>query len=72
MALLENFKNSDRAEIVCNKDLGMLHSWANTWGMEFNPSKTEVMIFSNKRVKSTPIFYLNGIKLNQVSVHMFD
>jgi hypothetical protein len=69
VALLENFKNSDRAEIVCNKDLGMLHSWANTWGMEFNPSKTEVMIFSNKRVKSTPIFYLNGIKLNQVSVH---
>ena len=26
VTLLENFKSPDRAEIVCNKDLGMLHA----------------------------------------------
>ena len=45
VALLKNFKNSDRAEIVCNKDLETLKNWANKWGMEFNTTKTEVMIF---------------------------
>ena len=44
-------------------------NWAYKWGMEFNPSKTESMIFSNKMAKSTPSFYFNGIKLTQVSTH---
>ena len=69
VALLQNFKNSDRAEIICNKDLETLKNWAKKWGMEFNTSKTEVMIFSNKKIKSTPSFYLNGIKLSQVFFH---
>ena len=64
VALLQNFKKSDRAEVVCNKDLDTLKNWADKWGMEFNPSKTELMIFSNKMVKPTPSFYLNGIKLS--------
>ena len=69
VALLQNFKNSDRAEIICNKDLETLKNWAKKWGMEFNTFKTEVMIFSNKKIKSTPSFYLNGIKLSQVIFH---
>ena len=37
--------------------------------MDFNPSKTEMMIFSNKKLKSDPDFRLKNVKLHQVSEH---
>ena len=69
VSLLEKFKNCHDLEQTINTDLDTLKNWALKWNMEFNPLKTEIMIFSNKQIKSKPIVNYNGIQIKQVSTH---
>ena len=69
VSLLEKFKNCQDLEQTINTDLDTLKNWALKWNMEFNPLKTEIMIFSNKQNKSKPIINYNGIQIKQVSTH---
>ena len=52
-----------------NNDLNTLDNWALKWGMDFNPSKTEIMMFSNNKIKSKPNISFKGINLKQVPSH---
>ena len=69
VALLNKFKNRNDLEIELNSDLKQLNKWAQTWSMDFNPNKTEMVIFSNKKLKSNPNIYLKDVKINQVPEH---
>ena len=69
VSLLEKFKNCHDLEQTINNDLDTLKNWALKWNMEFNPLKTEIMIFSNKQNKSKPTINYNGIRIKQVSTH---
>ena len=52
-----------------NADLKKLNDRAYTWNMDFNPAKTEMIVFSNKKVKSRPSKFLKEIKINHVAIH---
>ena len=53
-----------------NKDLKKLWSWATRWQVKFNPSKTEVVLFSTKRKPfAHPPLYLGGTLLTEVLQH---
>ena len=69
VSLLKNFQNCIDLEQTLNSVLNTLNNWALKWGMEFNPSKTEIMIFSNNKIKSKPNITFKGINLKQVPSH---
>ena len=69
VALLRTFKNCNDLEQTLNNDLNLLNNWALKWGMEFNPMKTEIMLFSNNKIKSKPNLTFKGIILKQVPSH---
>ena len=69
VALMNKFKNKNTLEFEMNADLKKLNDWAYTWNMDFNPAKTEMIVFSNKKVKSRPNIFLKEIKINQVATH---
>ena len=69
VSLFKNFKNYIDLEQTLNSDLNTINNWALKWGMEFNPSKTEIMIFSNNKIKSKPNITFKGINLKQVPSH---
>ena len=48
--LMCNLNATPNATDVINQDLQQLHTWAQTWYMSFNASKTKYMIISNKYV----------------------
>ena len=53
-----------------NKDLEKLWLWAARWQVKFNPSKTEVVLFSTKRKPlAHPPLYLGGTLLTEVLQH---
>ena len=43
----------ERRTLILNSDLRKITSWALKWKVDFNPSKTELMTFSNKRMTET-------------------
>ena len=65
VALLNRSKNVNSFETELNSDLLQLNDWAFRWNMDFNPSKTEMIIFSNKRLKSEPNICLKTWKYNK-------
>ena len=53
-----------------NHDLEEMHSWAKTWLVTINPTKTECMTFSAKRTKQQhPDLFYDGKKIHEVSHH---
>ena len=44
-----NIDNPERRNFILNSDLAKITNWANTWKVDFNPLKTELMTFSNRR-----------------------
>ena len=54
-----------------NNDLSNLSIWAKQWLVSFNPSKTEVLTFTNKRnPPNHPVLYLDGNPLREVDTHI--
>ena len=53
-----------------NRNLRFINTWANTWLVDFNPSKTEQMIISKKTNQiNHPIIYLNDVAIQKVENH---
>ena len=50
---------------ILNMDLAKMSSWARKWKVNFNPSKTEHMLFTNKVFADIPPckFYSNSSKM---------
>ena len=55
---------------MLNDDLDLITKWAETWKVDFNPKKTESVIFSRKRnLVFMPDLIMNGVPINSVSSH---
>ena len=53
-----------------NRNLRFINTWANTWLVDLNPSKTEQMIISKKTNQlNHPIIYLNDVAIQKVENH---
>ena len=66
--LMCNLNATPNATDVINQDLQQLHTWAQTWYMSFNTSKTKYMIISNKYVpQAYPTIELNNVEIEKVS-----
>ena len=46
---------------ILNNDLAKISDWASKWKVNFNPSKTKNMLFSNKVFLNTPNILFNNI-----------
>ncbi|MES9994357.1 MAG: hypothetical protein ABW098_20600 [Candidatus Thiodiazotropha sp.] len=58
------------AAIELNLDLKTIHSWAKTWLVDFNATKTVSLIISKKRSKPHhPVLTLGGTNINEVTHH---
>ena len=64
--LITNYNNPVTAVDKVNRDLDRLHTWAETWYMAFNPTKTKYMVISNTD-RPHPSLNLNGVELDKVS-----
>ena len=62
---MQTFKNAPDLD----KDLGTLNNWATQWNMGFNPAKSEMMIISNKKLKSKQNIVLKNSIVKQVTHH---
>ena len=62
---------SDPAETSAqlNRDLEKIASWAQTWKVTFNASKSKDMIFSNKNLNNSPPLIFNGQYIDRVNTH---
>ena len=61
--------NPVQAADQLNSDLTKIHQWANKWLVTFNPTKSESIIFSRKRIKPHhPAVLMDNIQ-NEVSAH---
>ena len=69
VSLLQKFRKTADLENIINEDLETLNTLAMNWDMDFNPQKSEMMIISNKKIKSQPIITLKGSIIKQVSNH---
>lgn len=55
---------------ILNEDLRTIHTWSKDWLVTFNPSKTESMLFSRKRIKRPhPNLTMDNVVVDQVSTH---
>ena len=52
--------NPVQAADQLNSDLTKIHQWANKWLVTFNPTKSESIIFSRKRIKPHHFPSVNG------------
>ena len=55
-------------EYVLNKDMESISKWASQWLVNFNPNKTEAMIFSN-RFHQLPVIRFNNVEISFVKNH---
>jgi hypothetical protein len=59
----------EETSTLLNKDLCKISAWATKWKVNFNPSKTKNMLFSNKTWPSNPDILFNNTKVEQVLEH---
>ena len=58
-----------RRTTILNSDLSNINKWAQTWKVHFNPLKTELMTFSNRRNTDTRPLHFCGETLVETSQH---
>lgn len=54
---------------IINHDLQILSAWAKQWLINFNPLKTEGILFTLKRAFNLPQILFDGIPINFVTDH---
>ena len=54
---------------IINHDLQILSAWAKQWLVNFNPLKTEGILFTLKRMFNLPQIFFDGIPINFVTDH---
>ena len=61
--------NSHDSVNKLNGDLSTLSQWAKRWLVTFNAVKTELVIFSKKRIVNKPNLVLDNTPINHVNIH---
>lgn len=60
----------ERAAILLNKDMEIIHAWANDWLVDFNPSKTFSMTISRKPSPIThPPLFLDRSEIQETNIY---
>ena len=61
----------DPAETVVqlNRDLAKIASWAKTWKVTFNATKSKDIIFSNKALNNSPPLLFNNSVIDRINTH---
>lgn len=54
---------------MINIDLNNIKLWADQWLVKFNPSKTDIMVFSARNQQNDFIFEFDNIALHTVNIH---
>ena len=58
------------ASEILNSDLEKINNWSKQWLVDFNPAKTECLIFSNKlKAVSHPDLVFDNSPLKSVNIH---
>ena len=61
---------ADLSAELLNNDLKLIHEWAQTWLVSFNPSKTESLLISKKTHPPVhPPLYMNDVMIKTVTEH---
>ena len=58
--------NNDEDATILQNDLDALHKWETDWGMQFNPSKCQILHVSKKKQPSTHTYQIKGSVLETV------
>ena len=61
-------RNEDTEEII-NHDLAIIHAWASSWLVVFNPNKTEAILFTLKHDIRNPQLIFNDPFVKFVEPH---
>ena len=61
--------NKEQAAIESNRDLSKVSDWAKQWFVEFNPNKTESMVFARRNTQHIPPIYMQGTQIKDVQSH---
>ena len=61
----------EEGERVVQNALCGLEEWSRNWGLSFAPSKTKMLIFTNKRKRYTPELYLENCKIDLTAEKRF-
>ena len=54
---------------LVNHDLGIIHAWASSWLVAFNPNKTEAILFTLKHDIRNPKLIFNDTVVKFVESH---
>jgi hypothetical protein len=46
--------NINEIEVIVNLDLSKMYNWSTEWPVDFNPKKTECIIFSTNQAANKP------------------
>ena len=68
-SLFIDYKKADEGKNILQGDIQKIENWADKWLMEFNPGKTESLVFTRKRVKKAPTMKMRGNKIKEVHTH---
>jgi hypothetical protein len=61
--------NLDELEGILNHDLFLIHSWSKQWLVDFNPQKTEAILFATKKQTSFPRLLFGNVPVTFVENH---
>jgi hypothetical protein len=53
-SLLYSSNNVNEIEVIVNSDLSKIYNWSKEWLIDFNPKKTECIIFSTNQAANKP------------------
>ena len=68
-SLFYSASNIQDIEGIINYDLQVLISWAKQWLINFNPQKTEALLFTLKQIERFPNLIFNNIPIQFVEAH---
>jgi hypothetical protein len=59
-SLLYSSNNINEIEVIVNSDLSKIYNWSKEWLIDFNPKKTECIIFSTNQAANKPCIVFNN------------
>ena len=68
-SLLYSSNNINEIEAIVNLDLSKMYNWSTEWTVDFNPKKTECIIFSTNQAANKPCIVFNNENVKFVENH---
>ena len=68
-SLLYSSNNINEIEVIVNSDLSKIYNWSKEWLIDFNPKKTECIIFSTNQAANKPCIVFNNENVKFVENH---